>query len=174
MAPFLLLVLAACGQASDGRPEPETEPEQAQSAAPSNARPLSGADAFAAPEGSQRIAAVGDLVGEYRVAGIDGAGLQADFGIAVSIDGPMLSYEPTCAGFVWTIAEDAGAFTFTRSPGFGPTRQPDGTIAVCAVAVPPEMERLGAAVDAARRAWRTPANGILLEGGGHSVLLFSQ
>ena len=113
-------------------------------------------------------------MGEYRVAGIDGAGLQADFGIAVSIDGPMLSYEPTCAGFVWTIAEDAGAFTFTRSPGFGPTRQPDGTIAVCAVAVPPEMERLGAAVDAARRAWRTPANGVLLEGGGRSVLLFSQ
>ena len=170
MAPLLPLALAACGQVPDGQPEPE----QMQAEAPRDARPSSSGDAFAAPEGSQRIAAVGDLVGEYRVAGIDGAGLQADFGIAVSIDGPMLSYEPTCAGFVWTIAEDAGAFTFTRSPGFGPTRQPDGTIAVCAVAVPPEMERLGAAVDAARRAWRTPANGVLLEGGGRSVLLFSQ
>lgn len=95
-------------------------------------------------------------------------------GIAVSIDGPMLSFEPTCAGFVWNIAEAAGQFAFTRAPGYGPTRQPDGSIMVCAVAVPAEFERLGEAIDATNKVWQTPANGILLEGNGRSVLLFSQ
>jgi hypothetical protein len=170
MAPFLPLALAACGET----PDVQAEPEQTRPEAPRDTRASPGADVSAAPEGSQRIVAGGDLIGEYRVAGIDGAELKTDFDIALSIDGPMLSYEPTCAGFVWTIAEYAGAFTFARAPGFGPTRQPDGSIMVCAVAVPPEMQRLGTAIDAARRAWRTPANGILLEGGGRSVLLFGQ
>ena len=126
------------------------------------------------PEGSRPITAVGDLIGEYRVAGIDGREVQGDIGIALSIDGPMLSYEPTCAGFVWKIAERRGEVRFERAPGYGPTRQPDGSTLVCAVAVPAEFERLGRAIDAAQRAWRTPANGILLEGGGRSVTLFSQ
>jgi hypothetical protein len=118
--------------------------------------------------------AIGDLVGEYRVAGIDGTEVQGSIGIALSIDGPMLSYEPTCAGFVWDIAAEAGHFTLTRAAGYGPARQPDGTFVVCAVAVSPEQRRLAEAIDAARRAWRTPSNGILLEGRGRSVMLFSQ
>jgi hypothetical protein len=44
----------------------------------------------------------------------------------------------------------------------------------CAVAVPPEYHRLAQAIDAARHVWRTPSNGILVEGGGRSVMLFSQ
>jgi len=126
------------------------------------------------PVGSTPIARLGDLLGEYRVAGIDGEELGGDQGIAVSIDGPILSFEPTCAGFVWNIAEDGSDFVFTRAPGYGPTRQTDGSVMVCAVAVPSEFHRLGQAIDAARGAWRTPANGVLLEGGGRSVLLFSQ
>ena len=170
IAPLLLLAATACSQPAGAPPAPEpTGPATA-----GDARPEAGRDRSVVPEGSRRIAAVGDLAGEYRVAGIDGAELQAGFGVALSIDGPMLSFEPTCAGFVWSIAEDAGAFAFARAPGFGPSPQPDGSVLACAVAVPPELRQLGSAIDGARRAWRTPANGVLLEGGGRSVLLFSQ
>lgn len=168
----LPLALAACGPSSEAPPDPSssrtasTEPTVQASPMPDRAP--------AVPDGSRPLTPVGDLNGEYRVAGIDGAELGGDLGIAVSIDGPMLSYEPTCAGFVWNIAEEGGEFSFTRAPGYGPTRQPDGSVMVCAVAVPAEFDRLGRAIDVAQRAWRTPTNGVLLEGGGRSVLLFSQ
>ena len=165
----IALALAACGPAVQQQPEPGETPV-AQAAPDERPSP----DPLPAPDGSQPITAIGDLIGEYRVAGIDGSEVQGDTGIALSIDGPLLSYEPTCAGFVWNIAEQDGGFAFTRAPGYGPSRQPDGSVAVCAVAVAPEQRRLGEAIDAAGRAWRTPANGILLEGGGRSVLLFSQ
>jgi hypothetical protein len=169
---LLPLALAACGSVTDGQPAPDPA-ESVHASDERSLQPSSDPDP-AAPEGSQPITAVGDLLGEYRVAGIDGTEVAGDVGLAVSIDGAMLSYEPTCAGFVWTIAEARGGFVFTRAPGYGPTRQPDGSIAVCAVGIAPEQRRLGEAVDAARHAWRTPANGILLEGGGRSILLFSQ
>ena len=166
--------LAACGPAPDNQPEPhETIPVVPSSEA--SAGPPAPADSgTAVPEGSRPLTAVGDLIGEYRVAGIDGTEVQGSMGIAVSIDGPMLSYEPTCAGFVWDIATESGRFMFTRARGYGPARQPDGTTMVCAVAVSPEQRRLAEAIDAARNAWRTPSNGILLEGNGRSVMLFSQ
>jgi hypothetical protein len=126
------------------------------------------------PPGSTSLAAPGDLVGEYRVAGIDGAELAGDFGVALSIDGPRLSFEPTCAGFVWRIEAVADALRFVRVPQY-PATAPGGQPApVCAVAVPPQLRQLGEAIDAGERAWRTPANGVLIEGGGRSVLLFSQ
>jgi hypothetical protein len=124
-------------------------------------------------DGSTPITAVGDLLGEYRVAGIDGQPLDAPIGIAVSIDGPMLSFEPTCAGFVWSLKFADGRLVTTR---FGeahaePQVPPPP---VCAVAKSLEQRQLAEAFDAAARVARTPANGIRFDGGGHSVLLFSQ
>lgn len=123
---------------------------------------------------AEPIGAPESLVGEYRVAGIDGSPLDADFGIALSIEGKRISYEPECAGFVWDYTYRHGVLGTTRAPGYGPTRQPDGSIMVCAVAVPPEFYQLGQAIDAATHAARTPANGIELTGAGRSVTLFSQ
>jgi len=154
----LVLLLGACS--ADEAPAPAAQGEQVQT---------STVRAGAAPDGSTPITAVGDLLGEYRVAGVDGEELGGQSGIAVSIDGPVLSFEPTCAGFVWNIAEGNEGFAFTRA-----NRQADGTVVACAIAVPPEYDRLGTAIDAVRHAWRTPANGVLLEGAGRSVLLFSQ
>ena len=154
----VVALLAGCSPDPSAHQPTETEAPAATETA-----------AAATPAGSVAITATGDLLGEYRVAGVDGAELAGAIGIAVSIDGPVLSYEPTCAGFVWNIAEQDGGFSFTRA-----NRQPDGTVVACAVAIAPEQQRLGEAIDAARHAWRTPANGILLEGGGRSALLFSQ
>jgi hypothetical protein len=172
MRPTLLaltLAVAACGGVPDNAPEPERAP-----AAEAVGQPAPVGEDAVVPPGSRPLTAVGDLIGEYRVAGIDGTEVHGDVGLAVSIDGPRLSYEPNCAGFVWDIRQGGGLLRFERAKGYGPERQPDGSFMACAVAVSPEQRRLAEAVDAARRAWRTPSNGILLEGGGRSVLLFSQ
>lgn len=119
------------------------------------------------------LPAPASLVGEYRVAGIDGAALDADFGIALSIDAGRVSFEPTCAGFVWSYAYSDGRLDIERRQE-ALHRAGDPPAPVCAVAVAPEQRRLAAALDAVDRAGRTPANGIELSGNGRSVLLFSQ
>lgn len=159
-APLAAALLAACSPQAPSPPpaeEPITTPEPSAAAA----------------DGSTPITAVGELIGEYRVAGIDGQPLDAPIGIAVSIDGPMLSFEPTCAGFVWSLEFVGGRLVTTR---FGEARAEPQVPPppVCAVAVPPEHRALAAAFDAAERVSRTPANGIEFTGGGHSVLLFGQ
>lgn len=124
------------------------------------------------------ITSVGDLRGEYRVAGIDGAPLQGNRGIAVSIDGPLLSFEPTCAGFVWEVYFAGDMLELKRwaqpqpttAPGAAPMPEP----AKCAIGLLPEWEQLAGALDVAERAERTPANAILLSGNGRSVTLFTQ
>ncbi len=128
----------------------------------------------ATPAGSVALTRIGDLVGEYRVAGIDGAEIPGDQGIALSIDGNQLSFEPTCAGFVWRIELPADELRFVRVPQYPPAVAGAPPPPVCAVAVSPQLRQLGKAIDASTRAWRTPANGIMIEGGGRSALLFSQ
>lgn len=159
--PLAALMLAACSQ-------------QAPSPAPTDREAVPSPTAVVnADRGPTPITEVGDLLGEYRVAGIDGQPLEAPIGIAVSIDGPMLSFEPTCAGFVWSLRFENGALVTTRlsevrvAPGDPPPP-------VCAVALLPEQRLLAQAFDAADKVTRTPANGILFEGGGRSALLFSQ
>lgn len=128
--------------------------------------------------GGVAITALGDLVGEYRVAGIDDQPLDMPQGIALSVDGPLLSFEPVCAGFVWEVQFDSEQLSLTR------TREPEPPVAegvlpppprtTCAIGILPEWDQLATALDAASRAERTPANAVRISGGGHSVTLFSQ
>ncbi|WP_338446572.1 hypothetical protein V5F89_01885 [Pelagerythrobacter marensis] len=117
-----------------------------------------------APAAPVEDRAPASLVGEYRVAGIDGAELGGDIGIGLSITETNIFYQPRCAGFDWTYTYEAGALTTER-----PADRP-----VCAIGVPPEQRRLASALDSVTRAERTPANGIELTGGERSVTLFSQ
>ena len=125
------------------------------------------------PDG-QTITSVGDLIGEYRVAGIDDGGVPQGQAIALSIDGPVLSFEPTCAGFVWEIGFEGESLSTQRQAN--PQDRPAGSPPppVCAVAVSPGQIALAQSIDAATRAERTPANAVRLSGGGRSVTLFSQ
>lgn len=161
LAPSLFL-LTGCGEYSLKPPEAEMEDRSA---------PVPHA---AVPAGSVPLTRIGDLVGEYRVAGIDDAQITGDRGIALSIDGNQVSFEPTCAGFVWRIEQHDGALRFVRVPQYPPAVAGAPPPPVCAVAVSPQLRQLGEAIDAGSRAWRTAANGILIEGGGRSALLFSQ
>lgn len=153
----VLALLAGCGEEETAPSDPRDAPQQAM------------------PVPDNALGSVGALLGEYRVAGIDDEPLDAEFGIALSIDGPILSYDPACAGFVWTISFDSdGHMMLTRNPDFGPELQPDGTYVVCDVEVPPELSQLGEALDQVNLAQRTLDGGLLLSGNGRSVTLFSQ
>jgi hypothetical protein len=104
------------------------------------------------------------LVGEYRVAGIDGEPVAAPVGIAVSIGPEVIELAP-CAGLIWNYAYADGMIETRRAP------HPEGGI-LCRITV--ETQQVGEAMDAATHVGRTPANGLEFGGGGHSVLLFSQ
>lgn len=149
LLPFVAVLLAACGQA----------PEQAQQQP--QATPTEVAASLAAPE---------TLVGEYRVAGIDGEPLDAPFGIALSITEGRVSFEPACAAFVWSYAYKDGGLDISRRQEKLHHPPPK----VCEEPVHPALDKLASALDAVNQAGRTPENGIELSGNGRSVLLFSQ
>ena len=159
LAPLAAITLAACTGETPTRPdEPPAEPASGP-----------GASAAAVPDQTATtdnvsITDAAALVGEYRVAGIDGEPLDAPIGIAVSI-GPRTIELAPCAGLTWRYTFVAGALETERSP-----RSPDEPI----YRIPREIAATGTAFDTADRVHRTPANGIEFSGGGHSVLLFSQ
>ena len=155
----LSLALAACQSA----PEREVDPQPEASGVTSAADP-------AAPS----IPAPATIVGEYRVAGLDGEAFESQTGIAVSITDTTISYEPTCLGYSWDYEYDGGALSLERTPGTGPEVGEDGTIVTCLVAVDPEYRELANAVAATTRVDRTPENGLRFSGGGRSFTLFSQ
>jgi hypothetical protein len=144
-------MLAACGQpAEQAAEQSRADPRSSETAAP-----------LAAPE---------SLIGEYRVAGIDGRSLDAPFGIALSITDGQVSFEPACAAFVWSYAYLKGSVDIERRQEKRNHPPPP----VCPEPVAPQLDRLATALDAVDRARRTPENGIELSGNGRSVLLFSQ
>jgi hypothetical protein len=126
------------------------------------------------PEAGEAVPApaVASLAGEWRVAGIDGVGFNEPYGLALSGDGERLWWQPICArqGRRYRIAGGAIAV----SPLDPPPRAGEPPAPVCRIAIPPRLAEVMRALDAARTVERTPQNGILLAGGGHSLLLFSQ
>ena len=160
-AALACVALAAC------QPAARSGPEEAREGAPAASR-----ETLPAPDPASTIPQ--DISGEYRVAGIDGEPLDAEFGIAVSIDGETISFEPTCHGFAWTYRYQAGTLALAKDPRFGPQSAPDGSATSCLSAVPPEYRALARAFAAADAVRRTPANALEFTGNGHSVTLFSQ
>jgi len=143
----LLLLTASCGRESSNHAAPPVSPPSGVAT-------------------DQRLAVPEALAGEYRVAGVDGQPLDASFGIAISIDAETISYDPRCAGFVWSYRYENGSLETGRPSG--PAQ------AVCEIAMPPELTQLAGVLDSAERARRTPENGIEISGAGRSVTLFSQ
>lgn len=142
---FAAVLLAACGQSAE-QPQPTATPTE-------TATPLP------APE---------SLVGEYRVAGIDGEPLDAPFGVALSISEDRISYEPACAGFAWNYTYADGALSLSGGLDAAAAATP------CAEPVHPALVQLASALTAAEKVRRTPENAIELSGKGRSVVLFSQ
>ena len=141
----LACALAGCGQ---------------QAAAPDG-------DPATKPVASQDEIAVGNapasLVGNYRVAGADGAEVDLGWAITVAITGDTIRYGSQCVSGTWTYTYTEGRMSTEAVP-----------IAVCDRGRYPAEEALDAVFGSSPTVSRTAENGLLFEGGDHSVTLFSQ
>ena len=107
--------------------------------------------------------ALNSLVGEYRVAGIDGAEVELPHAITLSIGADDVRYTSQCINGRWTYAVDGDEATTTRQP-----------VASCRRALLPQEQAIDAVFEAGPTATRTATNGITFAGGGHTVTVFSQ
>lgn len=170
-AVLLVSLLAACGQAdpaaverSDAEPAPAVRPPHVPAATASHSA------------GAQ----VGTLEGEWRVAGIDGGDLNEGYGLALSANVEEMWWNPRCAGMIRKYRIQG--FGFSTRPATQSGRAipvidnevPPPPPVVCAIGLPPRLPEVMTALRAATRIERTRSNGVLLSGGGHSLLLFSQ
>lgn len=107
------------------------------------------------------------IVGEWRVADIDGEPIDAAYAIALSVSREVIKPSPVCfEAWRWSYAY-AGGRLHVEALQHPPA----------AIIAPPcdkTLSQLAAALDVARKVGRTPENGVRLSGGGRSVLLFSQ
>ena len=126
------------------------------------------------PEGLPEAVPILSLKGEWRVAGIDGKPFDEPYGLALSADSEEIWWAPRCAGLIRSYEISGTAVRF------GPARAlraaPPGTLAppVCAIGLPPRIDKVTRAIDSATTIGRTANNGVEISGGGHSLLLFSQ
>lgn len=120
------------------------------------------------------LAAVTTLAGEWKVAAIDGEDFNEPHGIALSADDREIWWAPRCAGLVRSYAIRGAQLRIGPALGAHRPRPGEPPPPVCAIGLPPRINEVSRAIDSATTVRRTPANGIELSGGGHSLLLFSQ
>ncbi len=120
-----------------------------------------------APDGTELtssiIASPEALVGEYRVAGIDGADVDLSHGITASITDERIDVQSDCIRFAWAYRFEEQLLVTEQAP-----------VASCRRSLLPEERAWVAAMEAADVVRRTPANGLEFSGGGRSLLLFGQ
>lgn len=115
------------------------------------------------------------LAGHWRVAGIDGELFDEPYGLALVASEDRIWWEPTCAGgnFSYTIVGNSFAANAYSDPAMRPAPG-DPSPPVCAIAIPPRLSEVFRAIQSADRIEITPENGVLISGGGHSLVMFSQ
>lgn len=164
VALFLGALVAACA-------EPAPAPVERDAPRPSGA-----AAAFSTAVPEQGVAT---LAGAWRVAGVDGADFNEEYGLALYGDRAALWWEPRCAQVGLRYAIEGTRFTAEplrpETPSSG---APDTTNApqplTCPVGLPPRLEEVMQVIRGADRIERTPSNGVRISGRGRSVTLFSQ
>ena len=87
--------------------------------------------------------------------------------LAVAITADEIEFDAPCGGYAWRYTLDAGALQLSR------TREPAASCLATA-RIHHAVFDTAAAIEAARRAERTPSNAIRLSGGGRSVELYTQ
>ena len=107
------------------------------------------------------------IVGEWRVAGLDGKALDMPIGLTVSITPQRITYPTVCGGYAWNYSYSQGGLTLQQM------REPDPSCLASATA-PREVFEVAGALNEALGVSRTAENGIELSGGERSVTLFSQ
>lgn len=107
-----------------------------------------------------------DLTGKWRVGALDGKRIDPENRIELTGSAGTIWWEPGCAGQNRQYAIKGSQFK-TVPPTHALT-------AVCEIGFAPEVPQTFQAMDAADTIARTADNGILISGGGRSVLLYSQ
>lgn len=149
------LLLMACG------PSPRPAPTE----------PAPGSLPAAVPAEDPSVS-VTSLSGAWRVAAIDGRDFDEPYGLALTGDQNRLWWEPECAGMIRKYRINGRSVRFSSAHPPLPAGSP--TPPVCAIGLPPRLGEVFRALDFATSIVRTPENGTLIAGGGHSLTLFSQ
>ncbi|TAD83766.1 MAG: hypothetical protein EAY70_01780 [Sphingomonadales bacterium] len=110
---------------------------------------------------------VASLVGEYRIAAIDGRAIDWPFGLTLSIAPDRIVFDGPCNGYAWDYRLKGQALTLRRSA----SPDPD---CLARARIHQLVFDLATAVDAATSAGRDPSNAVILAGGEHQVTLYSQ
>jgi hypothetical protein len=147
--------VVSCQPAGQARPLPAAASENGAAAAPQAA-----------------AARVTSLAGDWRVAGIDGREFDEPYGLALKGDQERLWWKPLCALQARRYRIEGGTIRF--SSAYPPPRRGDPPPLICLIAPPDRLPDVMRTLDAAQTVERTSQNGILIAGGGHSLLLFSQ
>lgn len=162
--PVILFAALALGACDSGTPVEGTPAEQPSATVPA-AEPALGMTADEAPTTPDVSPATSERlpVGEYRVAGADGADVNLPHGIGVSVGADTIAVSSQCVTPRWTYRYEGGRLLTE------PIHEP-----ICDRGRYPAEEALSAVFDDPQTIVRTPANGIEISGGGHTVTLFSQ
>lgn len=150
-------LLAACG-GTDDEPAADAAPPAASGPAATPAASPASTASPAAP-----VDPVIELMGEYRVAGVDGGDINLPHGITASIGDDRIDVTSQCVEMAWSYGLEGTALETTPIP-----------VVTCDRARYPEEEAIEAVFTAAREVERTASNGVRFSGGGRSVTLFSQ
>lgn len=160
-----IIAIALLAASSCAAPEADRD-ASAGAASVADATPTPDAAATVAPDAGT-LSPVTTLAGEWRVAGVDGQPLDETYGLALSATDRVIRFEPGCAGRDRAYAIDGSRFRTWLS-------EDDPQQAICEIGLPPRLQDVWRAIDAADRIARMPSNAVLIAGGGHSVTLFSQ
>lgn len=165
-AALVAAMLAACSPEADPEANPGDEQLSTLPAEPGAQDATPPASVAPAPA---------TLSGHWRVAGIDGEPFDEPYGLALVADEDRIWWEPTCAGgnFSYTIDGNSFAAIAYTDPAMRPVPG-EPPPPVCAIAFPPRLSEVFRAIQSADRIEITPENGVLISGGGHSLVMFSQ
>lgn len=159
MTPLIAVVLCGCEASA---PEPKYEAPRSSTSdtvAPPTASPSAPSRPSSVP-----ITEVENLIGEYRIAGVDERDIDLPHGITARISDVAIIVEADCLVLSWSYFFEGTSLVteqlFARDS--------------CGRKLLPEEQAIVTAFNSANDVGRTPANGIEFSGGGHSVLLFSQ
>ena len=160
---MILPAFAACTPSSDSD-DPVDRSNTAATPEPTDTAATEPATGDAEGDLSEALTS---LAGEWRVAAIDGAEFDEKYGLALSADDGRLWFEPACVAQERNYTINGLSFAAT-APGASSDR------VICDIAVPDRLAEVWRAIDAAERVERTPGNGVMISGGGRSLLLFAQ
>ena len=158
-AALILLGTVSCTPAAEAPEEPAgvTAPAAEPTTAQASAAPE------IAPREPATLVPASELVGEWRVAGVDGQPIDLPYGVTASITADRIHVVADCINLAWSFAAESGTIETRRVPVEG-----------CGRGLAPQEEALVAAIDAATGFGRTPSNAMEIFTSRHRVTLFSQ